>query len=244
VKRAPPRPELSVVIPVFNERRTLPEVLARVARAPFDAEILVVDDGSTDGGGTWLRNVAAGRIRIPGLTRSRLRAFFHNRNRGKGAALRTAFAHVRGRFVVIQDADLEYDPADWPALLGPLREGRADVVYGTRLAGGGAHRVLLFWHYVGNRMLTLFSNMLTNLNLTDMETGAKAFRGALAKRLRISSNRFGVEPELTAKFSRMGCRIYEVPVSYHGRTYAQGKKITWRDGLAALWHIVRFRLFD
>jgi len=237
-------PEISVVMPVYNERARLPEALARVARESYDMEIVIVDDGSSDGTRDWLRKLAAGRVRVPRFPRRSIVACFHDRNRGKGAALRTGFARARGRFVFIQDADLEYDPADWAAMLAPMRSGNADVVFGTRLAGGGAHRVHLFWHYLGNRFLTLVSNMCTNLNLTDMETGSKAFRRELLGRFRISSDRFGVEPELTAKFARLGCRIYEVPVSYHGRTYAQGKKITWRDGIAALWHIVRFRLFD
>ena len=158
--------------------------------------------------------------------------------------MRTAFQRVAGKFVVIQDADLEYDPSDYARLLSPLVEGRADVVYGTRLTGGAPHRVLLFWHSVGNKLITLFSNMLSNLNLTDMETGYKAFRADLLGKFRISSDRFGVEPELTAKFARLNCRIYEVPISYHGRTYREGKKITWKDGVAALIHIVRFRFFD
>ena len=237
-------PELSVVIPVYNEREFLPVTLARVARAPFDKEVILVDDASTDGTRDWLKRLAAGRVRVPRLPRSRTTVVLHERNRGKGAALRTALARCRGRFIIVQDADLEYDPADWPAMLAPLRADRADVVYGTRLAGGGAHRVHLFWHYLGNRMLTLLSNMFTNLNLTDMETGAKAFRRDLLPRFTITSDRFGVEPELTAKFSRLGCRMYEVPISYYGRSYAQGKKITWRDGLAAFLHIVRFRFFN
>ena len=237
-------PEISVVMPVYNEAARLPQAIAQVARSPFTKEIIVVDDASTDGTRQWLRKLEAGRTRIPRLARRALRVSYHARNLGKGAALRTGFALARGRFIVIQDADLEYDPADWPQLLAPLQSGRADVVFGTRLAGGGAHRVHLFWHSLGNQFLTLVSNMCTNLNLTDMETGSKAFRRDLVRRFRISSNRFGVEPELTAKFARMGCRIYEVPVSYYGRNYAQGKKITWRDGVAAFWHIVRFRLFD
>ena len=237
-------PEISVVVPVYNECRRLPEALAQVARAPFTKEVIVVDDASPAGTRQWLKKFESGRARVANLPREAGRVAYHARNQGKGAALRTGFALARGRFIVIQDADLEYDPADWPQLLAPLQAGRADVVYGTRLAGGGAHRVHLFWHSLGNGFLTLVSNMCTNLNLTDMETGSKAFRRDLVRRFRIKSNRFGIEPELTAKFARLGCRIYEVPVSYHGRTYAQGKKITWRDGLAAFWHIVRFRLLD
>jgi glycosyltransferase involved in cell wall biosynthesis len=159
-------------------------------------------------------------------------------------ALRTGFAGLRGRFVIIQDADLEYDPSDYPLLLEPLLKERADVVFGTRFAGGGAHRVLLFWHSIGNRLVTLLSNICTDLNLTDMETGYKAFRREVLERIRIRSDRFGVEPELTAKCARLKCRIYEVPISYHGRTYEQGKKLTWRDAIAAFLHIIRFRFFD
>lgn len=236
-------PLLSVVIPVFNERDALPVTLARVAAAPFDKEIIVVDDGSTDGTRDYLDALQQGREKVAGLAPDRLAITFHAKNCGKGGALRTAFAAARGRFVIIQDADLEYDPSDYTHMLEPLTSGRADVVYGTRLAGGGAHRVLFFWHSLGNRLLTILSNMLTDLNLTDMETGYKAFRRELLDRLVIKSNRFGVEPELTARFSRMKCRIYEVPISYYGRTYAEGKKIGWRDAIAAFFHIIRFRFF-
>ncbi len=239
-----PGPQVSVVIPVFNERANLPVTLARVTATPWDKEVVVVDDGSADGSADWLRALQAGRESVPGLDAARLQVAFHPANRGKGAALRTALGLARGEFIIIQDADLEYDPADYPRLLEPLTSGRADVVYGTRLVGGAAHRVLFFWHYVGNRLLTLLSNMMTNLNLTDMETGYKAFRRDVAARIRISSNRFGVEPELTAKFARLRCRIYEVSVSYAGRTYAEGKKVGWRDGIAALFHVLRFRFFN
>jgi glycosyltransferase involved in cell wall biosynthesis len=237
-------PLLSVVIPVFNERENLPVVLERVAAAPYDKEVVVVDDRSTDGTREWLKDLEAGKTSVPGLDPSRTRILFHEANAGKGAALRTGFAGLRGRLVIIQDADLEYDPSDYPLLLEPLLKERADVVFGTRFAGGGAHRVLLFWHSIGNRLVTLLSNIFTNLNLTDMETGYKAFRREVLERIRIRSDRFGVEPELTAKCARLKCRIYEVPISYHGRTYEQGKKLTWRDGLAALLHIVRYRFLD
>jgi glycosyltransferase involved in cell wall biosynthesis len=172
-----------------------------------------------------------------------VRLFLHTRNRGKGAAIRTAIEHVTGDIVLIQDADLEYDPQDYPRLLEPILEGRADVVFGNRFHGG-PHRVLYFWHYVGNRFLTNLCNMATNLNLSDIEVGYKVFRTDVLQRLRLKSDRFGIEPELTVKVAKLGCRIYEVPIAYHGRTYAEGKKITWRDGIAALYCILRFRLFD
>jgi glycosyltransferase involved in cell wall biosynthesis len=237
-------PLLSVVVPVFNERENLPIILERVAAAPYDKEVVVVDDRSTDGTREWLKDLEAGKTPVPGLDPSRTRILFHEANAGKGAALRTGFAGLRGRFVIIQDADLEYDPSDYPLLLEPLLKERADVVFGTRFAGGGAHRVLLFWHSIGNRLVTLLSNICTDLNLTDMETGYKAFRREVLERIRIRSDRFGVEPELTAKCARLKCRIYEVPISYHGRTYEQGKKLTWRDAIAAFLHIIRFRFFD
>jgi glycosyltransferase involved in cell wall biosynthesis len=234
---------LSVVIPVFNERDALPVTLARVAAAPFDKEVVIVDDGSTDGTRDYLDALQQGKESVKGLSQDRLSITFQAANCGKGAALRTGFAQARGKFILIQDADLEYDPADYPQLLEPLVSGRADVVYGTRLAGGGAHRVLYFWHSLGNRLLTILSNMMTDLNLTDMETGYKAFRRDLLPRLVLKSNRFGVEPELTARFSRMKARMYEVPISYYGRTYSEGKKIGWKDGIAAFFHIIRFRFF-
>ncbi len=223
---------ISVVIPVYNEEETVLDVIERVRSTELVSEIVVVDDGSSDG--TW--NV------LQGLNHPDVRIFRHEKNSGKGSALKTGFAHVTGDIVIIQDADLEYDPGEYPVLINPIVQGRADVVYGTRFAGG-THRVLFFWHYVGNRLLTLLSNMLTNLNLTDMETCYKVFRADVIRKIDIKSKRFGVEPELTAKVARMGCRIYEVPISYYGRDYLEGKKITWRDGLAAVWHILRFRFF-
>jgi glycosyltransferase involved in cell wall biosynthesis len=224
---------LSVVIPVYNEKDFLAEVVRQVQATPYRKEIIIVDDASTDG----TREVAD-RLRS-----EEVRIFHHERNRGKGAALRTGFAQTKGDIVLIQDADLEYSPADYPALLQPILDGRADAVFGSRFLGG-PHRVLFFWHRVGNTILTTLNNMMTNLDLSDMETGYKVFRGDLARSLRISSDRFGVEPELTAKLARRKARIYETPISYSGRDYAQGKKITWRDGLSALWHIFRFRFFD
>jgi len=226
--------KLSVVMPIYNEAATVAQIVERVQAAPYEKEIIMVDDCSTDGTLERLEEIerAYGNVKL-------LR---HEKNLGKGAALRTAFSAVTGGVVVIQDADLEYDPADYPRLLGPIEEGKADVVYGSRFLGG-PHRVLYFWHYVGNKFLTLLSNALTNLNLSDMETCYKAFRTEVLEGLRLRSSRFGFEPEFTAKIARRGCRIYEVPISYSGRTYEEGKKITWKDGLAALYTIVRFRLF-
>ncbi len=226
--------QLSVVIPVYNEAATIAELVRRVQATGLVGEVIVVDDGSTDG--------TVDRVRALEQEQANVRAFFHERNRGKGAALRTGFAAVTGDVVIIQDADLEYDPAEYPKLLGPILAGEADVVFGSRFLGG-PHRVLLFWHYVGNRLLTLLSNALNNLNLSDMETCYKAFRADVLKDMEIKSDRFDFEPEITAKVARRRLRIYEVPISYHGRSYDEGKKITWRDGLHALWAIVRFRFF-
>ncbi|HEX4148682.1 MAG TPA: glycosyltransferase family 2 protein [Pirellulales bacterium] len=224
---------LSVVIPVFNERSTLTELLRRVQACGLPLEMIVVDDGSTDG----TRDILAALTGQDGL-----RVVLHERNRGKGAALRTGFALARGDVVVIQDADLEYDPAEYARLIQPIVEDQADVVFGSRFAGDN-HRVLYFWHYLGNRLLTLFSNALTNLNLTDMETGFKAFRREAIQRVapHLRENRFGIEPELTAKLASLPeVRIHECSITYHGRTYAEGKKITWRDGIRALWCILRY----
>ncbi len=202
---------------------------------PVDKEVIVVDDGSTDGTRERLQKAAQND---EGLV-----VLFHPENRGKGAALRTGFSAVTGDIVVIQDADLEYDPAEYPTLMQPIVDGRADVVYGSRFLGG-PHRVLFFWHYVGNRLLTLLSNALNNINLSDMETGYKAFRAEVVRSITLRSNRFGFEPEFTAKVAKRPLRIYEVPISYSGRSYAEGKKITWRDGIAALYAIVKFRFQD
>jgi len=228
--------KLSVLIPVYNERSSIELLLKRVEAAPYEKEIILVDDGSTDGTREVLEQLARAH-------RDQVQIFLHPKNRGKGAAIRTAIEHVTGDIVIIQDADLEYDPQDYPALLGPILEGHADVVFGNRFHGG-PHRVLYFWHYIGNRLLTNLCNMMTNLNLSDMEVGYKTFRAEVLQRLRLKSDRFGIEPELTVKVAKLGCRVYEVPIAYHGRTYAEGKKIGWKDGFAALYYILRFRLFD
>ena len=225
--------KLSVVIPVYNERTTIEAILQRVLEAPYEKELLVVDDGSTDGTREFLRTYQHPAVRI----------FFHEENRGKGAAIRTAIDHAALDVVVIQDADLEYDPAEYDRLVEPIERGVADAVYGSRFLGG-PHRVLFYWHYVGNKLLTTLSNMLTNLNLTDMETCYKAFRREVIQSIPLRSNRFGFEPEVTAKLARRRVRIFETPISYYGRTYAEGKKITWRDGLNAVWCIVRYHLGD
>jgi glycosyltransferase involved in cell wall biosynthesis len=225
--------KVSVAMPVYNERPTLREIVSRVLGVGLDVELVIVDDGSTDGTRDILKTLEDPRIRV----------HYHERNMGKGAALRTALRHATGDVVIIQDADLEYSPEDYHTLLKPIADGQADVVYGSRFLAG-AHRVHLFWHYVGNRFLTLLSNMLSNLNLTDMETCYKAFRRQVLDGMVLRSDRFGFEPEFTMKVARRGCRVYEVPVSYHGRDYAQGKKITWMDGIAALWCIVKYRFVD
>jgi len=225
--------KLSVIIPVYNEADTVAAVVARVRRVPLGLEVIAVNDASSDRSGTILDELrAAGAVD---------RVVHHPRNRGKGAAIRSGIAHATGDVVVIQDADLEYDPAELPGLLGPIADGRADAVYGSRFQGG-PHRVLYFWHSVGNHLLTLLSNMLTNLNLTDMETCYKLVRRELMQRIPLTSERFGFEVEVTARLAQAGARIWELPISYAGRTYAEGKKITWRDGVAAIGHILRYNL--
>ena len=226
--------KLSVVVPVYNEKDTILEILRRVRSVDLPKEIIVVDDGSTDGSADILRGLAS-----PGD----LKIILQPRNRGKGAALRAGFEVVSGDIVVIQDADLEYDPAEYPVLIQPIIDGKADVVFGSRFLSG-PHRVLFFWHYLGNRFLTLLSNILTNLNLTDMEVGYKVFRADLLKKIRLRENRFGFEPEFTAKVSRIRSRIFEVPIPYSGRDYAEGKKIGWKDGIAAIYFILKYRFVD
>jgi glycosyltransferase involved in cell wall biosynthesis len=227
-------PSVSIVIPCYNERDTIEALIDAVLAAPVAGkEVIVVDDASSDG----TREVLISRIE-PRVAK----VIFHDRNRGKGAALRSGFGAATGDIVVIQDADLEYDPRDYGKLLAPILEGRADVVFGSRFAGGDSHRVLYFWHSVMNRLLTLLSNMLTDLNLTDMEVCYKAFRREILQQITLEEERFGFEPEITAKVARLGCRIYEVGISYSGRTYAEGKKIAWRDGLRAVWCILKYNL--
>ena len=235
--------KLSVLVPVYNEERTLEEVVRRVCGFQIPKEIILVDDGSEDQSRTILTRLQEENARANDPL-NQIKVFFQPVNQGKGAALKTALSHVTGDIVLVQDADLEYDPKDYPSLLAPIQAGQADVVYGTRFFGGGAHRVLFFWHYMGNLALTLMSNMLTNLNLSDMEVGYKAFRAEAVKGINLKSNRFGFEPEITVKLAKKRCRFYEVPISYHGRTYEEGKKITWKDGIAALYYLIRFRLAD
>jgi glycosyltransferase involved in cell wall biosynthesis len=235
--------KLSILVPVYNEERTLEEVVRRVSTIATPKEIILVDDGSTDRSREILTRLQTENGRS-GDSLNAIRVFFQEKNQGKGAAIKAALSHVTGDVIIIQDADLEYDPKDYPTLLEPIQTGLADVVYGTRFYGGGAHRVLFFWHYVGNLLLTLISNMITNLNLSDMEVGYKVFRAEAVKGIDLKSQRFGFEPEITVKLAKKQCRFYEVPISYHGRTYAEGKKITWKDGVAALYYLIRFRFAD
>ena len=227
--------KLSVIIPVYNEKDTVQNIIRQVQSVDIgmEKEIILVDDGSTDGTRDILQKLEEENVKV----------ILHDKNQGKGAALQTGFSRATGDFLIIQDADLEYDPREYPQLLEPLLDGRADAVYGSRFLGG-PHRVLFFWHYLGNKMLTTFSNMLSNLNLTDMETCYKVFKREVLNKITLKAKRFGIEPEITLKLARLKCRIYEVPISYSGRDYSEGKKIGWKDGVAAIYHIIRFKFFD
>jgi len=230
--------KLSIVIPVYNEAKTVDQLLGMVLRVDtgLATELIVVDDCSSDGTRAVLEKAKD--------KYSNMVLLFHEKNQGKGAALRSGFAVATGDIVLVQDADLEYDPKEYPHLLQPILDGHADVVFGSRFLGGGAHRVVFYWHYLGNQVLTLLSNMMTNLNLTDMEVCYKVFKREVLKDIKIRENRFGFEVEITAKVARKKWRIYEVPISYYGRDYAEGKKITWKDGFRALWCILKYRLVD
>ncbi|PCI39772.1 MAG: glycosyl transferase [Elusimicrobia bacterium] len=227
---------LSIIIPVFNEKNTVEELIGRVqtVKIPIEREIIAIDDGSTDGTREILERMKEEGIKV----------VFHEKNSGKGAAIRTGILHATGEYIVIQDADLEYDPEDYPQLLEPLLGGRADVVYGSRFIGGGPHRVHLFWHYVANKLFTLMTNALFNVNLTDMGVCYKMFRSSVLKSIPLRENGFGFEPEITAKICKRHLRIYEVPISYAGRTYEEGKKIKWTDSFAYLYSLIRYRLAD
>ena len=226
--------KISIVIPCYNEAETIEALVQAVLAAPLpNLEIIIVDDCSRDGTKELLYKKISHLVD---------QIIYHTKNQGKGAALRSGFANVTDEIVIIQDADLEYNPQEYPVLIQPILDGKADVVFGSRFQGGQAHRVLYFWHYMGNKALTLLSNMFTNLNLTDMETCYKVFRNEVLQQIEIKENRFGVEPELTAKVSKLGCRIYEVGISYSGRTYSEGKKINWKDGVQAIWCILKYNL--
>jgi glycosyltransferase involved in cell wall biosynthesis len=225
---------LSVVIPCFNEKNTLRYIIEMIKAVPLDTEIIVVDDCSTDGTRELLKNKLEMLVD---------KVIYHEKNMGKGAALRSGFSHATGEYITVQDADSEYNPQEFPLLLQPILSGKADVVFGSRFMGGQAHRVLYFWHYVGNKFLTLLSNIFTNLNLTDMETCYKLFKKEIIQSIKIEENRFGVEPEITAKVARLKCRIYEVGISYSGRNYKGGKKIGWKDGIRAIYCILKYGIF-
>ena len=225
---------LSVIVPCFNEISTLEAVIENILKSPVNPkEIIIVDDFSTDGSREYLKI----------LKNKKIRTIFHKKNLGKGAALASGINLAKGDIVIIQDADLEYDPNEYPIVLGPILSGKADVVYGSRFQGGQPHRVVYFWHRIGNGLLTIFSNLFTDLNLTDMETCYKAFRTEIIKKIKIEEKRFGFEPEITAKISKLNCRIYEVGISYYGRTYREGKKIGWKDGIRAIYCILKYNLF-
>lgn len=231
-------PKLSIVVPVYNEANTIEQIINRISALKLEgleSEIIIIDDFSTDGTREKLKRISAS---------DKIKVLFHERNKGKGASLRTGFKEVSGDYVIIQDADLEYDPREYPLLLQPLIDDKADVVFGSRFVGAQPHRVLLFWHYIGNKLLTLFSNMLTNLNLTDMETCYKAFKAQILSKISLKENRFGFEPEFTAKVAKNRLRIFEVGISYYGRGYGEGKKIGWRDGFMALWCIIKYRIVN
>ncbi|MFW6131992.1 MAG: glycosyltransferase family 2 protein [Candidatus Aminicenantaceae bacterium] len=231
----PHQKTLSIIIPVFNEQKTIKEIISRVQAVDIGLkkEIIIVDDYSSDGSRETLKKI----------NRDNIKVYFHSKNQGKGAALQTGFSKAKGDIIIIQDADLEYNPQDYPRLLRPILDGRADAVYGSRFLGE-EHRVLFFWHYVGNKLLTTLSNMLSNLNLTDMETCYKAFKRKLLDKITIKSKRFGFEPEITIKLASLKCKIYEVPISYSGRDYSEGKKIGWKDGISAIYHLFRYKFFD
>jgi glycosyltransferase involved in cell wall biosynthesis len=226
--------KISVVMPVFNEARTIKEIIKRVKDQPVEKEIIIVDDSSTDGTSEILRS----------LNDAQNRVYFHDKNKGKGAALRTGFQHTKGDIVITQDADLEYDPAEYGALVEPIKNGVADVVYGSRLWGGKPQRVHMFWHKAGNRLITFIANVLFNNTLTDIETGYKVFRKGVVESLKLKSKDFSIEPEITAKIFKKNYRVYELPISYYGRTYKEGKKITWRHGFGAIWALIKYRFVD
>ena len=225
---------LSVVVPCFNEIKTIGEVIENILDSPINPkEVIIVDDFSSDGYREYLKKINNKNIKV----------IFHEKNLGKGAALSTGIAFAKGEIIIIQDADLEYDPNEYPNVIGPIINGKADIVYGSRFQGGQPHRVVYFWHRIGNGFLTIFSNFFTDLNLTDMETCYKAFRSDIIKTIEIEEKRFGFEPEITAKISKLNCRIYEVGISYYGRTYKEGKKIGWKDGIRAIYCILKYNLF-